>query len=190
MHKKHTVSLSSLSGELSLYLSGARTKRVRQLFGCNWCKLISSSSPEEYWRGRLPFTFLLSSHSAFFLSCSFSFSIFLRSLSSICRCFFSDASFSFLSFSLMISTYSFDVSTRTPVMRREGLLSLSSAWGVRNMSARSWGTSPSLTRGFSIWGLQRGVVLCSFQKPAEPDTRGVDVRQPDETWGEPYPSSA
>ena len=103
-------------------------------FGC--CKLISSSSPEEYWRGCLPFPFplpfLFSSRSAFFFSCFFSFSIFLRCLSSFCCYFFFDASFSFLSFSLMISTYSFDVSTQTPVMRREGCLSLSSAWGIRN----------------------------------------------------------
>ena len=63
------------------------------------------------------------------LSCSlaFSFSIFLRSLSSFRRCFISDASFSFLSFSLTIATYPFDVSIRTPVIRREGRLSLSSA---------------------------------------------------------------
>ena len=68
---------------------------------------------------------------------------FLNTLS--CSFFCSAASFSFLH-----HVHICDVSTLTPVMRRDECLSLpSSARAVRNMSSKCCGTKPTLTRGFS-----------------------------------------
>ena len=188
LHKKHTVTLSSLSGELSLYLSGARTECVRRLFG--WYKLISSlSSPEG---DAYPFPSLCSSS---FFSLCFLPLLFFFAFSSSCilsppfiAVYFLMPPF-LLCLSPSWSRHTHLTWAPKPQWCDKTDVCLFPQLGELGICWLDWGTSPTLTRGFSIRGLQRGVVLCSFLQPAEPDARGVDVRQPDKTWGEPNSSS-
>ena len=193
LHSTHRMPLSLLSLsdlESAQNLAGSCLTVCDQLLTSHSDLLLLPEDSIAAWTGCLPFLglpcflfssvsfsfffFSSSSLSFFFLCLSSSLSFFCLSLSlffsshSSLRFFFSSpASFSCLSFSFIISTYSFSVNTRAFIILRFDLFKVSSSREEKR-SARYEGASPAATKG-----LVMGVPLSDL----EVDDTGVELNK-------------